>query len=101
MNGYVIVHISHGLFLGDFLGVPVWSKCEPAPEVDAAVVFPSQEEAIAYAKLIKVSGMLLIKEAPADRVAPWGVAYASMGVLAQAGFEPWLQPGSVCVGPPQ
>lgn len=101
MEGYVILHILHGLFLGDFLDGPVWSKCSPAPDIDAAPVFPSEAAAVAYAKTIKVAGMLLIQRAPADRIAPWGVTYASMGVLAQAGFEPWLQPESPCVGPMQ
>lgn len=101
-RGYVIMHITKGLFLGDLLnGEPVWSKCDPDPSTDAAPVFPSKEEAMEYCKLIRVEGMLLIREAEPDRVTPWGMAYASMGRLAQLGFEPWLQPGTPCVGPPQ
>jgi hypothetical protein len=101
VKGFVIVHVQHGLFLGDSPAGAAWSRCAPPPEADAAPVFPTAEEALNYARVIKVEGLLFIQEAQADRIAPWGVWYASMGTLVQCGFDPWLQPDSPCIGPLQ
>lgn len=81
----VIVHPEFGIYLGSCMGLGFWSKLDSAGQ-DAAVTFPSQDDAMAYMGTWDGGVPQGCQFVP---VVPDLGEYASISSCAAAGLEAW------------
>ena len=80
----VIFHPEHGVFLGEFLGLGIWSELDSAGQ-NAATTFPNQEAAEAFLKTwpTQLEGIQTVP------VTPGPDGYADIDACVAAGLPEW------------
>lgn len=95
-RGFALVHATDGVFLGTAMGLAFWSNLDPVGQ-EAAVLFPSEQEAAEFVSTWTLGGMteqqkasflgaLRVYEVEADA---FNGTAASIAACAKAGLPAW------------
>ena len=86
----VIYHPENGVFLGNFIGLGIWSKLDPAGQ-EAAITFKNKVEAEAFIKTWESGqeGVQLVS------VTPDSMDFASIEACVAAGLPAWAPTGEL------